>query len=129
MNLKPPYLTCVERTAVRIGCSVPTVYKIIQRGDLRATRRGSSWSITDADIDAYIASDAEKARREIVAEQRSRERDQRHILKQNQRLAELEASKARDEIHEMLANASVSLSRFIAAVRRAHSVEDDGRRM
>lgn len=128
MNLKP-HLTCVERTAVRIGCSVPTVYKIIQRGDLRATRRGSSWSITDADIDAYIASDAEKARREIVAEQRSRERDQRHILKQNQRLAELEASKARDEIHEMLANASVSLIRFIAAVRRAHSVEDDGRRM
>ena len=128
MNLKP-HLTCVERTAVRIGCSVPTVYKIIQRGDLRATRRGSSWSITDADIDAYIASDAEKARREIVAEQRSRERDQRHILKQNQRIAELEASKARDEIHEMLANASVSLSRFIAAVRRAHSVEDDGRRM
>ena len=68
--------------------------------------RGSSWTITDADVDAvYRVSDAEIARRETACRSTQRRARPARILHENQRVAEIEACKAGDEIHEICGEA------------------------
>ena len=120
----PPFLSA-RQASIRIGCSLPAVYKAIERGNLRAERRGNAWAIHAEALDRYLLSDAETIRRTAASKQRERMRQQRRSLARNQRAAEIEAAKVRDEVHELLARATAALGRFSAAIRRAQSTMAD----
>ena len=47
-------LLTVREVAARMRVSNMTVYRLIQAGDLRATRVGRSYRLRQADIDSYL---------------------------------------------------------------------------
>ena len=59
---------------------------------------------------------------------KERAAQRRKILLANQSAAEIEARQIRQEISEIMTSATIALARFSAAVRRAQSADDDGRR-
>ena len=116
----------VKQAALRIGCGVPAVYQAIERGHLAATRRGYAWAITAEALVAYLMSDAELSRKTAVAEQRERIQQAARNLRENQRLAEIEARRVREDLSTIMTDATMALARFSAAVRRAQSTSPQG---
>jgi excisionase family DNA binding protein len=51
---RPRFMTVAE-VAQLMRVSTMTVYRLIKAGDLRATRVGKSYRITETDVDDYLA--------------------------------------------------------------------------
>ena len=128
-TLKKTTAMSVQRAAIRLGTAPYEVLAAIRRGDLPATKHCAKWTITEGALKHYRASDAEIARQAALADEFQRKREQARILDENQRAAEIEARKAEAAISNLVAEAMLAFARLSAAVRRAHSVEDDGRRV
>ena len=102
--------------------------KIIERGDLAAVKFGGSWGVPPEEFERYLASPAEAERQKAVALAKERASQRRKALLANQSAAEVEARRIKQEICNHLSDATVALSRFSDAIRRAQSVEDEGER-
>ena len=48
-------LLTVAEVAEVLRVSGMTVYRLIEKGDLRALRIGARWRVSSADLDAYLA--------------------------------------------------------------------------
>jgi hypothetical protein len=127
-TLKKTTAMSVQKAAIRLGAAPYEVLAAIKRGDLPATKFGGRWTITEAALARYRDSDAEIARQAALANAYQRRREEARILHENQRAAEIEARTAEAAINNLVAEAMLAFARLSAAVRRAHSVEDDGRR-
>ena len=51
-------LLTVREVAARMRVSNMTVYRLIQAGDLRATRVGRSYRLREGDVDSYLSRSA-----------------------------------------------------------------------
>jgi hypothetical protein len=102
--------------------------KIIERGDLAAIKFGCSWGVSPEAFEEYLKSAAEAERKKNADLVKERAAQRRKILLANQSVAEIEARQIRQEISEIMTSATIALARFSAAVRRAQSADDDGRR-
>lgn len=47
-----------EEAAFKLRVSLDTIYKLIRRGDIPATKVGSQWRIKLRDLNAYLGYDA-----------------------------------------------------------------------
>ena len=121
------YLT-IDAVCARLECTRPTIMKIIERGDLAAIKFGGSWGVSPEEFERYLASAAEAERKKNADLAKERAAQRRKALLANQSAAEIEARQIRQEIYRDHDTATIALARFSAAVRRAHSIDDDGRR-
>ncbi|HEX6460700.1 MAG TPA: helix-turn-helix domain-containing protein [Thermoleophilaceae bacterium] len=50
----PPGVLTVDQVAARFQLSAKTIYRALERGQLRAAKFGSAWRIREADADAWF---------------------------------------------------------------------------
>jgi excisionase family DNA binding protein len=50
----PPGVLTVDQVAERFQLSAKTIYRALERGQLRAAKFGSAWRIREADADAWF---------------------------------------------------------------------------
>lgn len=58
----------VKQVQQKLKVSERTVFNLIKRGDLKGFKAGRSWRFTEADVEAYINRQREKAEEEAKEE-------------------------------------------------------------